>query len=146
MSTTYGLDVNELDRRQRALDRDRHSAEFSIGTTGEGRAVGSPVQHNQKLVGCECFGYSPDNAASFRAIHALQLIPNFDLRYRSYELNLVMSDGKRLHVVVYADRSPNKLREDVTILSRFLGKPVWDALCLLASGRSDPGDSKLPRG
>jgi hypothetical protein len=73
-------------------------------------------------------GNPPKNAASFRAIHALQLIPTFDVRYQSYEINLVMVNGDRLNVVVYASGSRNRLREDAATLGRFLGKPVWDAL------------------
>ena len=73
-------------------------------------------------------GSLSDNAASLRAIHALQLIPTFASQYGSYEINLVMADGERLHVVVYASGSRNRLREDAAILARFLGKPVWDAV------------------
>ena len=58
MSTTDGPDVNDLDRRQQPLDRDRHSADTSFGTSGDRRTIGSSVQLNEKLVGCGCFGCS----------------------------------------------------------------------------------------
>ena len=68
------------------------------------------------------------NAASFKEIHALQFISSFSTRYRSYEINLVLTSGERLNVVGYAGGSRNRLREDVAILAGFLGKPVWDAV------------------
>jgi hypothetical protein len=63
-------------------------------------------------------------------IHALQLLselcsgPKTGSYYR-YELNLVLKDGKRINVVVRGDK--NKLRDEASALSTFLGKPVWDA-------------------
>ena len=70
----------------------------------------------------------PANAASFKAIHALQLISNASMRYRGYEMNLVMADGERVNVIVYESGSRNRLRADAATLGSFLGKPVWDAL------------------
>lgn len=67
-------------------------------------------------------------------IHALQLILE-DVKYKdddghersfhSCELNIVLEDGKRINVVDHAILSD--LYKDVATLSRFLGKPVWDA-------------------
>ena len=73
-------------------------------------------------------GTPPGNVASFKEIHALQLMPTSAIQHRAYELNLVMVDGERRHVVVYAGGSRKRLREDAAILAGFLGRPVWDAL------------------
>ncbi len=70
------------------------------------------------------------NFARLEEIHALQLVSencrNDDHSYRSYELNLVLKDGKRINVVDHGNES--KLREDAKTLSRFIEKPVWDAI------------------
>ena len=49
-----------------------------------------------------------------------------DFTYYSYELNLVLVNGQRINAVDHSKLE--KLREDAATLSRFLGKPVWDAL------------------
>ncbi len=63
-------------------------------------------------------------------IHALQLISEYcrgdKNSYYSYELNLVLRDGKRLNVVDHG--SQDELRGDAGALSEFLEKPVWDAI------------------
>lgn len=63
-------------------------------------------------------------------IHALQIISEYvrssKNSYTSYELNLVLRDGKRINVVDHGNLE--KLREDAKTLSSFLGKPVWDAV------------------
>ena len=45
--------------------------------------------------------------------------------YYSYEMNLVLNDGKRLNVVDHGNQA--KLREDAQTLATFLNVPVWDA-------------------
>lgn len=68
--------------------------------------------------------------ARLEEIHALQLVSencrNDDNSYRSYELNLVLKGGRRINVVDHGNES--KLREDARTLSRFIEKPVWDAI------------------
>lgn len=68
-------------------------------------------------------------SAELSQIHALQLISEYvrgnKSSYYSYELNLVLSDGKRLNVVDHGNL--DKLRQDAKTLSAFLGKPIWDA-------------------
>ncbi|MCW5203649.1 MAG: hypothetical protein QTN59_09430 [Candidatus Electrothrix communis] len=63
-------------------------------------------------------------------IHALQLIRKYVTNWRfhssfSYELNLVLQDGSRIHVVPGGKRS--HLREDAIFLAHFLHIPLWDA-------------------
>ncbi len=66
--------------------------------------------------------------ARFEDIHALQILSEHcrgnKSSYYSYELNLVLKDGRRLNVVDHGNL--NKLRADALILSAFLKKPVWD--------------------
>jgi hypothetical protein len=63
-------------------------------------------------------------------IHAIQLVAEFvrtgKASYYSYELNLVLNDGKRMTVIDHGNLK--RLREDANKLSQFLGKPVWDAI------------------
>ncbi len=61
-------------------------------------------------------------------IHALQLIAEYisgKNSYYSYELNLVLRDGKRINLIDHGNLA--KIREDAKTLSLFLGKPLWDA-------------------
>jgi hypothetical protein len=68
--------------------------------------------------------------ASLGDIHAIQLVSEYirgsKSSYYSYELNLVLKDGKRITVIDHGNL--NRLREDAKKLSEFLGKPVWDAI------------------
>lgn len=63
-------------------------------------------------------------------IHALQLVSEFcrgnKSSFYSYELNLVLQDGKRINVIDHGNQY--KLQEDAKILAQFLGKPVWNAI------------------
>lgn len=63
-------------------------------------------------------------------IYALQIISercsSKNGSYYSYELNLVLGDGKRITVVDHGSYS--KLREDADKLSAFLGRPIWDGI------------------
>jgi len=73
--------------------------------------------------------HSLKNVAQIGEIHALQILAEYirgsKSSYYSYELNIVLRDGKRLNVVDHGNL--NKLREDAKTLSVFLGKAVWDA-------------------
>ncbi len=73
---------------------------------------------------------SPKHFAALEEIHALQLISEYcrgsKRSYYSYELNLVLRDGKRINVMDHGDC--DKLREDAESLSQFLARPVWDAI------------------
>ena len=68
--------------------------------------------------------------AELKTIHALQIISercsSKNGSYYSYELNLVLGDGRRITAVDHG--SYPKLREDAEKLSSFLGKPLWDAI------------------
>jgi len=68
--------------------------------------------------------------AGLEEIHALQLISEHcrgqKSSYYSYELNLVLKDGKRINVVDHGNLK--KLREDAETLSQFLDRPLWDAI------------------
>jgi len=62
-------------------------------------------------------------------IYALQLVSEYiraKNSYYSYELNIVRKDGSRVNVVDHG--SKEKLKQDAQTLSRFLGKPLWDAI------------------
>ncbi len=60
-----------------------------------------------------------------KKIHAVQVIEaRTSDGIRSYELNLVIADGKRLNVLEHGNRE--RLRQDATTLADFLGIPVWD--------------------
>jgi hypothetical protein len=61
-------------------------------------------------------------------VHAVQLISEYisgKNSYYSYELNLVLADGKRITVIDHGNLA--RIREDAGTLAMFLGKPLWDA-------------------
>ena len=68
--------------------------------------------------------------AELEKIHALQLISEYvrsqKNSYHSFELNLVLEDGKRINVVDHGNRI--RLREDAETLAAFLDKTIWDAI------------------
>ncbi len=67
--------------------------------------------------------------APLNRVHALQIIAEFckskNSSYYSYELNLVLDDGSRVHVIDHGNHLA--LRTDAQTLSHFLNKPLWDA-------------------
>ena len=68
--------------------------------------------------------------AALGDIHAIQLVSEYvrgsKSSYYSYEINLVLNDGKRITVVDHGNL--RRIRDDAGKLSQFLGKPVWDAI------------------
>lgn len=62
-------------------------------------------------------------------VQALQLLSKRfageDLSYDSHELNLVLRDGRRIHVLDHGDLPA--LRAAAAAVSELLGRPVWDA-------------------
>jgi hypothetical protein len=70
------------------------------------------------------------NLVEIGQIHALQLISEYcrgdKSSYYSYELNLVLEDGKRINVVDHGNL--DKVRDQAATLAEFLGRPVWDAI------------------
>ena len=74
----------------------------------------------------------PDNktSCSLNRVHAIQLIEEWnsgsDSAYFSYELNLVLKTGERIHVVDHGDS--NQMRVDAQVLGEFLNVPIWDII------------------
>ena len=71
---------------------------------------------------------SAANFVRLDQVHAVQLIAEYisgKSSYYSYELNLVMADGKRITVVDHGNL--DRIRDDAKTLAMFLGKPLWDA-------------------
>jgi hypothetical protein len=68
--------------------------------------------------------------AQLDVIHALQLVSsrwsNERGAWRVYEVNLVLGNGDRLHVVGHGN--VGQMRNDAEILSEFLDVPLWDAI------------------
>ena len=68
--------------------------------------------------------------AQLDAIHALQLVSsrwsNERGSWRVYEVNLVLGNGNRLHVVGHGD--VDQIRKDAGIIAEFLDLPIWDAI------------------
>ncbi len=67
---------------------------------------------------------------SISNIHAIQLVSekcgSDNDRYNSYELNLVLKNGKRINVVDHADL--RAIRDDAKRLADFISVPVWDVI------------------
>ncbi len=73
-----------------------------------------------------------DRSVALADVHALQVIEKWVKQtgpnsggYSSFELNLVMTDGKRHNIVDHGD--PEALRADAEELGNHLQKPIWDA-------------------
>ncbi len=70
----------------------------------------------------------PGQWARLDDIEGLQLLSEHvrgsESSYYSYELNLVLKDGRRLHVVDHG--KADRLAQDAQRLAYFLGVPVWD--------------------
>lgn len=68
--------------------------------------------------------------AKFEEIHAFQLLTERHTGneggYYSFELNLVLINGKRINVIDHGNKE--SIREDAIVLSAFMDKPVWDAM------------------
>jgi hypothetical protein len=94
---------------------DKSSGMFSKGRNNGGKA---PDIEN------------PKNIMDLESIHALQLLwkPVYTgkKQYYSYDLNLVLKNGKRIFILSHADK--NAMKEEVSALSGFLGKPLWDVV------------------
>lgn len=58
------------------------------------------------------------------SVHALQVISERCRGFRSYELNLVLTDGTRLNVLDHGDLA--RIRRDGRTIARFLAVPLWD--------------------
>ena len=74
-------------------------------------------------------GASPKDSVRIEEIHALQILSEYcsgdDSSFYSYELNLVLKDGRRMNVIDHGKYS--RLREDAETLADFLDVPIWDA-------------------
>lgn len=70
-----------------------------------------------------------ENGVHLEHIHALQIVAEFisgkNGNYYSFELNLVLKNGKRINVVDHGNKT--KIDKDAKLLSEFLNIPVWDA-------------------
>ena len=73
---------------------------------------------------------SAKKSTRLKNIHALQLVSEYcrgnKSSFYSHELNLVLSNGRRINVVDHGNGE--KLKGDARTLAAFLEKPIWDAL------------------
>ena len=72
-------------------------------------------------------------AARLQDVHAVQLLTGWrnssgtmTSGYNVHEVNLILHDGSRVHVVGHGG-SIEQLREEITTVAEFLNVPVWDA-------------------
>ncbi len=66
------------------------------------------------------------DSVSLKDIHALQIVTTGSDRFGTIELNLILHDGSRRPVVYYPRIAQNQFRGDVSILARFLDRPIWE--------------------
>ena len=70
----------------------------------------------------------PKHSFSFSEIHAVQLlaerVAGKNRSFVSYELNLVLHSGSRVHLIDHANH--DSMRTNATRISGLLGCPVWD--------------------
>ena len=73
--------------------------------------------------------HAEGDSGSIRDIHAIQLlaerVDSDESSYTSYEINLVLKDGRRVNVMDHG--RGKKIYEDVNALSELLDVPVWDS-------------------
>lgn len=75
-------------------------------------------------------GLTSSSAVRLSRVRAVQVLSKFvqdkydGRHYHFYELNLVLHDGRRLHVLGHAGMAA--LRGDANALAAFIGKPVWE--------------------
>ncbi|MDH3496969.1 MAG: hypothetical protein OER21_09410 [Gemmatimonadota bacterium] len=90
------------------------------GAFWRGRSAPSEAVNRQRL----------QHYAALGDIHALQLlaehVADSDGSYNSYELNLVLTDGRRLNVTDHGDY--DTLHRNTQTVSDFLNRPVWDTV------------------
>ena len=106
----FGLGVSILIRSMKAFTIDLDLGVFYKGTY-------DPYAHQ-----------NGEHSGSIRDIYALQLlterIKGSKSSYNSYEMNLVMKDGRRVNVMDHG--SFQKVQEDATLLADALNIPVWN--------------------
>jgi hypothetical protein len=79
-------------------------------------------------------GLTSTDAVRLSRIRALQVLSkrvenkDDDSHYHFYELNLVLHDGRRLHVLGHGGMAA--MRDDAKALSGFLGKLIWEKVAL----------------
>ncbi|MFW6031067.1 MAG: hypothetical protein ACOC9T_00630 [Myxococcota bacterium] len=61
----------------------------------------------------------------FRDVHALQVVPHRREEYVAYEVNLVLHDGSRAHLIPAS--TANRAQQLAAQLAETIGVPVWDA-------------------
>lgn len=70
------------------------------------------------------------DCTELNSIHALQLVSEYcrgnKSSFHSYELNLILADGRRINVVDHGNQEG--IRADAATLAAFLKVPLWDAL------------------
>ena len=71
-----------------------------------------------------------DSAVRIDAIYALKIvserISRSESSWISYELNLILNNGRRINVVDHGNGV--KIRKDAKRLTEFLNVPIWDAM------------------
>lgn len=93
------------------------------------------VGRKQPSRGVESGGNKNNVSALLSDIHAIQILPEYihssrshrsrTSSYFSYELNLVLKDGKRVNVIDHGNRE--RIQKDGEKLASFLQVPCWDA-------------------
>jgi hypothetical protein len=72
---------------------------------------------------------NPKDMCKLEDVHAIQLLREYcrgnKSSYYSYELNLVLHDGRRVNVVDHGKHS--QILDEARMLSECLEVPVWDA-------------------
>ena len=88
-------------------------------------------------------GWSDAQPVPLEEVYGLQLLsftPSQSV-HTAYELNVLLRDGSRRHVICHGD--PDALRMDTDSLSRFLSKPVFDGIVPERSRLETFGRSKV---
>lgn len=83
-----------------------------------------PIYFDRASRTCRVFRRFSAKRVPFAQIQGLQLLQKDLEDHTSYELNLVLKDAGRMHIL--DDGSREALRNDATALGKFIGVPIWD--------------------
>jgi len=89
------------------------------------KSEGCFKKEKSKLFNILTFNFFSDALCELKDIHALQLVSREVRVNYEHEVNIILNDSRRIHII--NDYSLEKIKKDAKELSIFLNIPVWDA-------------------
>lgn len=70
------------------------------------------------------FAFFPQKQVDFEDIYAVQIVTSISSKYVNYQINLVLTDKRRVNVVSHINKET--ALADADTIGKLLGKPVWN--------------------